>query len=322
MTTQSPGLKRPSFASTQIKWQDLPDITYADPAPKPVPSAKCDTTQVSQVPWDIFSPGVYSSKSTFIDEHFCAESMTVYPSSPIEEPSSTLMKRKVANILPLDFCNSLNGGDKTKSFTQTVDSKGNVIPSSKRRSLNGRTPPPDPNAYGSYTFDLKWTGGDGSCSSDCSNVYYTIAQSSCGHTSGYQNIMSSAASLDTGCGIYSYTIANTAAPTGPTIVSPVKKDTNSCNDPGLSLNQPFTLVNAQDAISQFCADDISLPQTSLPLLKSYSYGAVSIRVQIGWQYGGQTGCGSITNTDGSLQTSITPDQCSTYLLNAVNLCKF
>lgn len=73
------------------------------------------------------------------------------------------------------FCNTLDGGDKSKALKQTVDSSGNVISGSKMK----RTPPPNPSAYKDYKFFLSWSGGDGSCSSGCTNVFSTITDNIC-----------------------------------------------------------------------------------------------------------------------------------------------
>jgi len=80
------------------------------------------------------------------------------------------------------FCDKINGGDKSKSLTQIVDSSGNVIPPKKQSSSKEkRTPPADPGAYNAYTFDLEWTGGQG-CNSDCGSSYAAMAGAFCNLT--------------------------------------------------------------------------------------------------------------------------------------------
>ena len=231
--------------------------------------------------------------------------------------------RPFANLL-LDFCNTINGGDKTKAFSQSVDSTGKVWAASKtkKRDIFDRTPPANPATYSTYKFDLSWTGGDGSCSSECSNVFYNIAEGSCGHTAGEQNIMASEATLDTGCGKYSYTITNTAAPTGPVIVAPTVQDSWLCTNPGIAFQHQFTLAQAQDAISQFCTGDITLGSSTVLTGKTTGFSDVLIQTQFGWRYEGQSGCGSTTNTDGSQDKTISQADCSDYLLRAVNNCRF
>ena len=64
-----------------------------------------------------------------------------------------------------------------------MDSNGNVIPSRKDVISNGitekRIPPADPEVYTGYTFALQWTGGNGSCNSDCGIVFENIASDIC-----------------------------------------------------------------------------------------------------------------------------------------------
>jgi hypothetical protein len=75
--------------------------------------------------------------------------------------------------------------DPKAMLVQIVDAHGNIIPHrSKRLSIRLRTPPPDPDAENGYTFDLEWTGGDGSCSSNCSKSFDTIVRSPCAHLGG------------------------------------------------------------------------------------------------------------------------------------------
>ena len=94
-----------------------------------------------------------------------------------------------------------------------MDSLGNVIPpKSKRSSLSLRTPPPDRELANGYAFDLDWTGGDGSCQSDCNGFFDRIVRSPCAHLGGEQNNMAVEASIDTGCGVYSYKINDTPSP--------------------------------------------------------------------------------------------------------------
>jgi hypothetical protein len=64
---QTPGLKRADYGAGQAALDALPDITYADPVvptPTPLPNPECDSTKNSKVPWNVFSPGIYT---TFCD---------------------------------------------------------------------------------------------------------------------------------------------------------------------------------------------------------------------------------------------------------------
>ncbi|KAL9082580.1 MAG: hypothetical protein Q9165_008853 [Trypethelium subeluteriae] len=166
-------------------------------------------TGSSQVPWNVFSPGVYSN-----------------------------------------FCNAINGGDKTKALTQTVDSHGNVVQGSskEKRDVSRRTPPPNPDTYNNYKFTLSWGGGDGSCPSNCSDVFYNIAEGPCGHVAGEQNIMAPSATLDTGCGIYSYTIST------PSTSTPTPSPSLTCNpSDGSGGYKQFSRDAASDMTNDICS---------------------------------------------------------------------
>jgi hypothetical protein len=57
----------------------------------------------------------------------------------------------------------------------------------------------------------------GSCNTDCNDAYSSIADSPCGHQGGEQNGMTASASLDVGCGSYSYKITGPDVPPAPTL---------------------------------------------------------------------------------------------------------
>lgn len=130
--------------------------------------------------------------------------------------------------------------------------------------------------------------------------------------------MANQATLDTGCGIYSYTITSP----GPKTVVPTRTDQWACTNPALTFNQKFTLDNAQDAVSKFCVGDTALLQAALPVQNTYTYEGVNVLLKFGWRADGQDGCGEITNVDGTFQNTVNKDQCSDYLLRAVNNCEF
>lgn len=111
------------------------------------------------------------------------------------------------NGLYNNFCAAVSK-DPKRDLIQLVDPAGNVVPHKRKRSLaSKRTPPKDPAAVIGYTFDLEWTGGDGSCDSDCKKSFDTITVApSCGKLGGEHNYMAMSGSLNTGCGIYSYKI--------------------------------------------------------------------------------------------------------------------
>jgi len=83
------------------------------------------------------------------------------------------------------FCFNL---DSTTGQEWTVDSHGNQR-SSNGQSKGKRTPPPNPNTYDSYSFDLKWetdkkTLGCGQNVDSCREVFAAISNSPCGHQAG------------------------------------------------------------------------------------------------------------------------------------------
>jgi hypothetical protein len=104
----------------------------------------------------------------------------------------------------------------------------------------------------------------------------------------------------------------------PVIVAPTKPDKSSCNNPD---NTKFTLTEAKDAVAQFCSGIIVLPDTAVQITRNFIYDTVKIQLGIQWSQDGQTQCGMVTNPDGRLQRAINKDQCSAFLLKAVNNCK-
>lgn len=91
------------------------------------------------------------------------------------------------------------------SLSQIVDSQGYATPP-RKRSLEKRTPPPNPDTYKDYKFGLSWSGGKGACSISCIDAFKAASNSPCGHTAGEQNIMSSSGTIEAGCGQYKWTI--------------------------------------------------------------------------------------------------------------------
>lgn len=113
-----------------------------------------------------------------------------------------------------NFCNTVGKAQQTK-LTWNVDSSGKQKTTTRRR--HRRTPPPNPNSYTSFNFELDWAPTSGACNTDCNSAYQKIATSPCGHQGGEQNGMTASASLDVGCGTYSYKItgSNVPTPEGP-----------------------------------------------------------------------------------------------------------
>ncbi|KAI9892736.1 MAG: hypothetical protein M1814_001156 [Vezdaea aestivalis] len=107
------------------------------------------------------------------------------------------------------FCDAVGKDQKTK-LTWNVNAKGDLKP---KRRRSKRTPPPNPDGYDSYNFELNWApAGSAACSPSCKDAFASIANSPCGHQGGQQNGMTAAASLDVGCGSYSYKITGKDVP--------------------------------------------------------------------------------------------------------------
>lgn len=150
--------------------------TSPSPTPSgPAPSPSCDTNALSGIPNNVFHGS--GTGSTDVYGKFC-------------DAVSKDQKNK------LEWTTDASGTQKTR----------------KLRSMK-RTPPPNPNAYDSYSFDLKFEpSGDGTCSKSCSDAYAYIANSNCGQQGGTQNGMTAKGSLDVGCGTYSYEITGKDVP--------------------------------------------------------------------------------------------------------------
>jgi hypothetical protein len=80
------------------------------------------------------------------------------------------------------FCFSL---DSTANLQWTVDAHGEQ---KEQLSKTKRTPPPNPNAYGTYNFELSWemtaNEGCGQNPESCGDAFAKIADSPCGHQGG------------------------------------------------------------------------------------------------------------------------------------------
>jgi hypothetical protein len=237
----------------------------------------------SEVPWNVFSPNVYTS-----------------------------------------FCSTINGGHKSKGLTQIVDSRGNATPAkeagTEKRDIFARTLPPNLDTYSGYTFQLDWSGGDGSCPSNCSNVFSAMAESPCGHTAGEQNIMASQTELDTGCGIYSYK----TSPPAPQLKL-------KCNTG--SNYKKFSRGTAKDTINGICnklhtnavvlsQSGNSLPPSSLDDIfrksgKDIAESGATLVIDSNWPL---TGCGDESNPQDVNFGSMSVDECVGTFLVAMDSC--
>lgn len=243
-------------------------------SPADLPSPKCDMNKASRVPWNVFSPGVYQS-----------------------------------------FCNSITDKTKKNKKDARVNSKGEEQTPKRAVSRSSRrTPPPNPDTYSKYTFDLHWTGGDNSCFSDCAASFAAIAASPCGHTAGEQNIMATATSLDTGCGTYSYEITGPPPPPPP----PSKPDEwlPTCVDK--TVQTPFRRTQAVDAIRDFCSHDITLPDAAQLLWKVFHLKDVTLQLSTQWTLSGRSGCAAYRPENKHLTNA----ECTAGFLAAVDSCEF
>ena len=116
------------------------------------------------------------------------------------------------------FCDEA-ANDQKKHLFWTVAANGDQKTAPPRRRKQKRTPPADPDDYDSYSIDLTFEPGTAShrCSKSCKEAYLVFPLSPCGHQGGTQNIMTAEASIDVGCGTYSYKITgeDVPPPSGP-----------------------------------------------------------------------------------------------------------
>lgn len=119
------------------------------------------------------------------------------------------------------FCDALK--DPQTNFEQTVDVYGNV----KKTKLGKRTPPPNPSQFKDYSFKLSWVPNKKlhTCQLRCKDAFRDLANSQCGHQGGGSNTLASTASVDDGCGTYSWDI--TPPPSNSPSPSPSKSSTVS-----------------------------------------------------------------------------------------------
>ncbi|KAG8530662.1 uncharacterized protein KY384_004017 [Bacidia gigantensis] len=146
------------------------------------------------------------------------------------------------------FCDTINGGDPKAHVAMIVDIEGNKIPN-KKRALFERTPPSDPGQWNDYTFSLIWTGGDGSCDSDCGNFMGSMSGNTCGHLSAEQNKMANKIAVDTGCGKYTMGINAPPGTVNPHGTNPDPSPTCYTKDKGYTT---FNVGKASEAIDKFC----------------------------------------------------------------------
>ncbi|KAL9079184.1 MAG: hypothetical protein Q9157_001935 [Trypethelium eluteriae] len=250
-----------------------------------------ESVEDSQVPYNVFSPGVYSI-----------------------------------------FCNTINGGDRSKAFTQTVDSHGKVIQgtSKEKRDVSRRTPPPNPETYNAYNFTLSCSGGDESCPSNYPDTFYNIAEGPCGHVAGEQNIMAPTATLDTGCGMYSCNISAPASVPSP----PAPQPSLDCHQGNIPLGyQQLSRDAASDMTNLICTELVDnkvvlsqsgslMPPASMFEIfeksgKDIAANGATLVINPHWALGGCQSENKPQDVDfGSMQVS----DCVRYFMTAIDGC--
>ncbi|KAL8871781.1 MAG: hypothetical protein Q9174_002458 [Haloplaca sp. 1 TL-2023] len=94
------------------------------------------------------------------------------------------------------FCDAVEK-DPGSKLEWVVTADGNQRADSGRTK---RSPPPDLSLYNGLTVILRWSGGDGSCSTACRDAFYNMAQGQCGSTASEQNKMACSAKSASNCG--------------------------------------------------------------------------------------------------------------------------
>ncbi|KAF2196220.1 hypothetical protein GQ43DRAFT_383812 [Delitschia confertaspora ATCC 74209] len=98
------------------------------------------------------------------------------------------------------FCDAIKK-DPTQALERTFTNTDFKNPSKRSHILNKRTPPVNNNNYPGYKFNFKWTGGD-NCRMDCTEAYSSMLKDTCAQS----NLVTTKASRDAGCGIYSWEV--------------------------------------------------------------------------------------------------------------------
>jgi hypothetical protein len=110
------------------------------------PTAKCDLTNLSNIPENVFGGA--------------------------------------KNNIYHDFCDKWTAATGTE-LNMTVDASGNNKIPETHLLLRPRTPPPNPGTYTHYNFDLSFKPSDGSkkCAKECNDAFVQIS-SACSNTGG------------------------------------------------------------------------------------------------------------------------------------------
>ena len=122
------------------------------------------------------------------------------------------------------FCQDIDGTTNSKRVVDAHGRPRDVAPAPSRRAKLKRTPPPAPDKYGSFAFELSWAKDDanrgcGQTVESCRAAFAKLADSPCGHQAGEQNALTAAGKITLKeCGSYAYRITgpDVPKPAGPT----------------------------------------------------------------------------------------------------------
>ncbi|KAB5578286.1 hypothetical protein GE09DRAFT_1089179 [Coniochaeta sp. 2T2.1] len=106
------------------------------------------------------------------------------------------------------FCDSWVAGTELK---MTVDAAGNDR--KPKAGLTRRTPPPNPDTWSHYNFDLSFEPTDKGkkCVLNCNDAFSTMTQA-CSNPGSNGNLMAKTGKLDVGCGIFDFNIVGPTVP--------------------------------------------------------------------------------------------------------------
>ncbi|KAK3317193.1 hypothetical protein B0T19DRAFT_434438 [Cercophora scortea] len=131
------------------------------------------------------------------------EKFSDIPSNVFESPQNTVYGH---------FCDHWV---KDLELKMTVDAAGNNRnPQPHLTQVSGRTPPPNPDTWSAhYSFDLSFEPTDKSkkCALDC-NGAYSLMTNACSNTGTVGVLMAKTGKLDSGCGVFDYTIIGPTVP--------------------------------------------------------------------------------------------------------------
>ncbi|OIW26327.1 hypothetical protein CONLIGDRAFT_683316 [Coniochaeta ligniaria NRRL 30616] len=106
------------------------------------------------------------------------------------------------------FCDSWVAGNELK---MTVDAAGNDR--KPKAGLTRRTPPPNPNTWSHYNFDLSFEPTDNGkkCAFNCKDAFTAMTQA-CSNTGTIGTLMAKTGKVDVGCGVFDFNIVGPTVP--------------------------------------------------------------------------------------------------------------